>query len=149
MDLTRKSILTAGCAVILTSGLIILLILLTAYPMSYFSIPVQKLILLLVFIISLIAAMPFIFNKLKRLPDDKKILGWTFMGLGAEFILFPFMLLIYIFNFSSVFSIIIGGTIVMLSLIFGLSAGLISIVTGISLVNKKEFVKKSVVEGLS
>ena len=138
MDLTRKSLLTAGCAVVLTSGLIILLVLLTALPMSYFSIPVQKLILILVFIFPLIAAMPLIFKKLKRLPDEKKILGWTFMGLGAEFILFPFMLLIYIFNFSSVFSIIIGGTIIMLSLIFGLSAGLISIVTGISLVNKKE-----------
>ncbi|VVB53501.1 Uncharacterised protein [uncultured archaeon] len=86
--------------------------------------------------------MPFIFNKLKRLPDEKKILGWTFMGLGAEFVLFPFMLLIYIFNFSSVFSIIIGGTIIMLSLIFGLSAGLISIVTGISLINRKKSLSK-------
>ncbi len=138
MDLTRKSILTAGCAVVLTSGLIILLVLLTAFPMSYFSISVQKLILILVFIFPLIVAMPLISKKLNRLPDEKKILGWTFMGLGAEFILFPFMLLIYIFNFSSVFSIIIGGTIIMLSLIFGLSAGLISIVIGISLVNRKE-----------
>ena len=141
MDLTRKSILTAGCAVVLTSGLIILLVLLTAFPMSYFSISVQKLILILVFIFPLIVAMPLIFKKLNRLPDEKKILGWTFMGLGAEFILFPFMLLIYIFNFSSVFSIIIGGTIIMLSLIFGLSAGLISIITGISLVNRKEMLK--------
>ena len=138
MNLTRKSILTAGCAVVLTSGLIILLVLLTAFPMSYFSIPVQKFILILVFIFPLIVAMPLIIRKLNRIPDEKKILGWTFMGLGAEFILFPFMLLIYIFNFSSVFSIIIGGTIIMFSLIFGLSAGLISIVTGISLVNKKE-----------
>ena len=138
MDLTRKSILTAGCAVVLTSGLIILFVLLTAFPMSYFSISVQKLILILVFIFPLIVEMPLIFKKLNRLPDEKKILGWTFMGLGAEFILFPFMLLIYIFNFSSVFSIIIGGTIIMLSLIFGLSAGLISIITGISLVNRKE-----------
>ena len=138
MNLTRKSILTAGCAVVLTSGLIILLVLLTAFPMSYFSISVQKLILILVFIFPLIVAMPLIFKKLKRIPDEKKILGWTFIGIGMEFILFPFMLLIYIFNFSSVFSIIIGGTIIMLSLIFGLSAGLISIVAGISLVNRKE-----------
>jgi len=138
MGLTRKSILTAGCAVVLTSGLIILLVLLTAFPMSYFSTSVQKLILILVFIFPLIVAMPLIFKKLNRLPDEKKILGWTFIVLGAEFILFPFMLLIYIFNFSSVISIIIGGTIIMLSLIFGLSAGLISIVAGISLVNRKK-----------
>ncbi|NJD53463.1 MAG: hypothetical protein FIB07_11410 [Candidatus Methanoperedens sp.] len=137
MYLTRKSILTAGCAIVLTSGLAILLVLLTAFPISYFSIPVQKLTLLLIFIISLIVAIPLIFKKLNRLPNEKKILGWTFMGLGAEFILFPFMLLIYIFNFSSVFSIIIGGTIIMISLIFGLSVGLISIVIGMLLVRRK------------
>lgn len=82
--------------------------------------------------------MPLIIRKLNRLSDDKKILGWTFIGLGMEFILFPFMLVFFIFNFSSVVGIIIGGSIMMLSLIFGLTAGLLSIVMGISLVKRKE-----------
>ncbi|HMB44971.1 MAG TPA: hypothetical protein VKL21_04025 [Candidatus Methanoperedens sp.] len=137
MELTRKTLLSCGCALVLAFSLFILLVLLTALPISYFSILVQKLILILIFIFSLIIAVPVILRKLNRLPNEKQILGWTFIGLGVEFILFPFMLLIYIFNFSSAISLIIGVSIVMLSLIFGLSAGLISIVMGISLVKRK------------
>jgi len=137
MELTRKTLLSGGCALVLAFGLIILLVLLTALPLSYFSIMVQKLILILIFIFSIIIVVPVILRKLDRLPNDKQILGWTFIGIGAEFIIFPFMLLIYIFNFSSAISMIIGVSIVMLSLIFGLSAGLMSIVMGISLVKRK------------
>lgn len=137
MELKRKTLLSVGCALVLAFGLIILLVLLTALPISYFSIMVQKLILILIFIFSLIIAVPVILRKLNRLPNEKQVLGWTFIGLGVEFMIFPFMLLIYIFNFSSAMSMIIGVSIVMLSLIFGLSAGLMSIVMGISLVKRK------------
>lgn len=137
MELKRKTLLSGGCALVLAFGLIILLVLLTALPISYFSIMVQKLILILIFIFSLIIAVPVILQKLNRLPNEKQILGWTFIVLGVEFMIFPFMLLIYIFNFSSAISMIIGVSIVMLSLIFGLSAGLMSIVMGISLVKRK------------
>lgn len=137
MELKRKTLLSVGCALVLAFGLIILLVLLTALPISYFSIRVQKLILILIFVFSLIIAVPVILRKLDRLPNEKQILGWTFIGLGVEFMIFPFMLLIYIFNFSSAISMIIGISVVMLSLIFGLSAGLMSIVMGISLVKRK------------
>jgi len=137
MELTRKTLLSGGCTIILAFGLFILLVLLTALPISYFSIMVQKLILILIFVFSIIIAVPVILRKLNRLLNEKQIIGWTFLGLGAEFIIFPFMLLIYIFNFSSAISIIIGVSVVMLSLIFGLSAGLMSIVMGISLVKRK------------
>lgn len=137
MESKRKTLLSSGCTLVLAFGFIILLVLLTALPISYFSILVQKLILILIFVLSLIIAVPVIFRKLNRLPNEKQILGWTFIGLGVEFIIFPFMLLIYIFNFSSAISMIIGVSIVMLSLIFGLSAGLMSIVMGISLVKRK------------
>jgi len=136
MELKRKSILCAGCAVVLASGLSILLILLTAPQVSYFSIPVQKIILVSILILSLIS-IPLIQGKLKRLPDETKVLGWTFMVLGAEFILFPLMLFIFVMNFSSVIGLIIGGSILMLSFIFGLPAGLISIVMGITLIKRK------------
>lgn len=137
MELKRKTLLSGGCALVLAFGLIILLVLLTALPISYFSIMVQKLILILIFIFSLIIAVPVILRKLNRLPNEKQVLGWTFIGLGVEFMIFPFMLLIYIFNFSSAISLLIGVSVVMLSLIFGLSAGLMSIVMGISLVKRK------------
>ena len=137
MELTRKTLLSGGCTLVLAFGLIILLVLLTALPISFFSFMVQKLILILIFAFSLIIAVPVILRKLNRLPNEKQILGWTFIGLGAEFIIFPFMLLVYIINFSSAISMIIGASIMMLSLIFGLSAGLMSIVMGISLVKRK------------
>lgn len=133
----RKTLLSGGCALVLAFGLIILLVLLTALPISYFSIFVQKLVLVLIFIFSIIITVPNILQKLNRLPDEKQILGWTFIGLGAEFIIFPFMLLIYIINFSSAISMIIGASIMMLSLIFGLSAGVMSIVMGITMVKRK------------
>ena len=108
MELKRKSILCAGCAVVLASGLSILLILLTAPQVSYFSFPIQKIILVSILILSLIS-IPLLSGKLNRLPDETKVLGWTFVGLGAEFILFPLMLFIFIMNFSSVIGLIIGG----------------------------------------
>jgi len=132
----RKPILCAGCAVVLASGLSILLILLTAPQVSYFSIPVQKIILVSILIFSLIS-IPFLSGKLNRLPDETRVLGWTFIGLGAEFILFPLMLFIFMMNFSSVIGLIIGISILTLSFIFGLPAGLISIVMGITLIKRK------------
>jgi len=136
MELKRKSILCGGCAIVLASGLSILLILLTAPQVSYFSISVQKIILVSILILSLLL-IPLLLGKLNRLPDETKVLGWTFIGLGAEFILFPLMLFIFIMNFSSVIGLIIGGSILTLSFIFGLPAGLISIVMGITLIKRK------------
>lgn len=137
MELSRKSILSGGCAIVLTSGLSILLVLLAALPMSYFPASIQKLILISIFAFLSIVALPLISIKLHQLPDEKKLLGWTFIGVGVEFLSFPFMVLIFILNFSSIVSIVIGGSIMILSLIFGLFAGLISIIMGISLVKKK------------
>ena len=136
MELKRKSILCAGCAVVLASGLSSLIILLTAPQVSYFSISVQKIILVSILILSLIS-IPLLLGKLNHLPDETKVLGWTFIGLGAEFILFPIMLFIFIMNFFSVIGLIIGGPILTLSFIFGLPAGLISIVMGITLIKRK------------
>jgi hypothetical protein len=136
MELKRKSILCTGCAVVLASGFSILFILMTAPQVSYFSIPFQKTILILIIVLSLIS-IPLLSRKLNTLPDEKKILGWTFIWLGAEFILFPLMLFIFLMNFSSVIGLIIGGAVLTLSFIFGLPAGLISIVMGITLIKRK------------
>jgi hypothetical protein len=136
MEFKRKTILCAGCAIVLASGLSILLILLTAPQISYFSIYVQKIILVSILILSLLS-IPLLLGKLKRIPDETKVLGWTFIGLGAEFIFFPLMLFIFIMNFSSVIGLIIGGSILTLSFIFVLPAGLISIVMGITLIKRK------------
>jgi len=136
MDFTRKSIISTGCAIVLACGLIILFVLLTSPLVAFFSSQVQKVILISIIILSFFIAIPLIFRKLNRFPDVKKVLGWTFLGLGTEFILFPFTLLIYILNLSSVIGIIIGVSMLTLSFIFAIPAGLISIVIGISLVKR-------------
>jgi len=136
MDFKRKSIISTGCAIVLACGLIILLVLLTSPLVAFFSSQVQKVILISIIILSFLIAMPLIFRKLNRFPEVKKVLGWTFLGLGTEFILFPFTLLIYILNLSSVIGIIFGVSILTLSFIFAIPAGLISIVIGISLVKR-------------
>lgn len=136
MKQKTKSLLCAGCALVLACGLSILLILLTAPQVSYFSIPVQKIILISIIIFSLLS-IPLLIMKFNRLPDETKVLGWTFIGLGAEFILFPVMFFIFVMNFSSVIGLVIGGSILTLSFIFGLPAGLVSIVMGITLIKRK------------
>ena len=140
MELKRKTLLCAGCAVVLASGLCILLILLTAPQVSYFSIQVQKIILVLILFVSILS-IPLLSRKLNHFPDEKKVLGWTFMALGAEFLLFPFMLFIFLMNFSSVIGLTIAGSILTLSFIFGFPAGLISIVMGITLIKENSIVE--------
>jgi len=140
MQFKRKSILSAGCAVVLASGLSILLILMTAPQISYFSISLQKIILVSFIFLSLLS-IPLLFGKLNHFPDEKKVLGWTFMALGAEFLLFPFMLFIFLMNFSSVIGLTIAGSILTLSFIFGFPAGLISIVMGITLIKENSIVE--------
>ena len=137
MNITRKSIISTACAIVLASGSYILLVLLTAPAAPYFSPGIQKLILVFIFAFLLFLAVPLTYRRFDRLPDIRKVLGWTFIGLGVEFILFPFMLLIYIMNLSSVVGIILGMSILTMSFIFALPAGLISIVIGISLVKRR------------
>ncbi|MCX9083391.1 MAG: hypothetical protein OIN87_01170 [Candidatus Methanoperedens sp.] len=136
MELKQKTILSAGCAVVLASGLCILLIMLTSPQVSYFSISAQMKILIIILILSLLS-IPLITGNLDRLPDISKVLGWTFIGLGSEFILFPIIFLIFIMNFSSVIGLVFGMSVLTLSFIFGLPAGLISIVMGITLIKRK------------
>ena len=137
MNITRKSIISAGCSIVLSCGLIILLVLMTSGLMAFLSSGDQKNFLFSIIALSFLIVMPLMFGRMKRFPDVKKVLGWTFIGLGAEFILFPFMLLIFILNLPPVAGIILGVSILTMSFIFALPAGLISIVIGISLVKRK------------
>jgi hypothetical protein len=137
MNITRKSIISTACAIVLASGLYILLVLLTAPASPYFSPGIQKFILVFIFALLLFLGVPLTYRRFDRLPDIRMVLGWTFMGLGVEFILFPFMLLIYIMNLSQVVGIILGISILTMSFIFAFPSGLISIIIGISLIKRR------------
>lgn len=126
-----------GCGIVLACGLIIILVLITAPFTSRFPLSIQKNIPYLIFIFSLLVFVPIVSRRLNMLGDITRILGWTFVGIGAEFITFPVPLLFLVLKFPSVDAIFIGGMILTYSVVFGIPAGLISITIGIWLIRKK------------
>ncbi len=78
---------------VLSTGLIVILVLITMFLPSLFPPSIQNSVPLLIFIFSLLVVAPLIARRLYRLNDIKGILAWTFMGIGAEFIVFPVPLL--------------------------------------------------------
>jgi hypothetical protein len=133
---SRKSIFSAACGMVLSTGLIVILVLITMFLPSLFSPPVRNIVPLLIFIFSLLVAAPLIALRLNRLNDIKGILAWTFMGIGMEFIVFPVPLLFLIFKLPSSAGLVFGGVVMVSSVVFGLPAGLISIAIGIFLLKR-------------
>lgn len=137
MNITRSSILSVGSGIVLACGLIIILVLITAPLASHFSLSFQKVIPYFIFIFSLLVITPVIARRLKKLDGVKKIFGWTFMGIGMEFIVFPVSLLFVIKSAESLGALMVIATIFTYSVVFGIPAGLICITIGILLVRKK------------
>ncbi len=139
MNISRKTIISSACGVVLTTGLIIVLVLITGAFISYFPLSIQKNIPSFIFIFSLLAVAPLIARRLNRLDDMKKILGWTFIGTGAEFIAFPVSLLFVIKSMSSLGVLLVTAMTITYLFIFGIPAGLISITIGIFLIKHRKF----------
>ncbi len=127
---------SAACGIVLSTGLIVILVLITMFLPSLFPPLVRNSVPLLVFIFSLLVAAPLIALRLNRLNDIKGILAWTFMGIGAEFIILPVPLLFLVFKFPSSAGLIFGGVVMISSVIFGIPAGLISIAIGMFLLKR-------------
>ncbi len=138
MNINKKSILSTGSAVVLASGLIIILVLLTVPLASGFSLQVQRGISLFIFFFSLLVVAPLVSQRLNRLPDIKKILGWTFIGLAAEFLIFPVTMLFLVLSSPSIVALLLGGMAFAISVVFGIPASLISFIMGISLIKNRK-----------
>ncbi len=134
---TRKSLISAGCGIVLTSGLIVILILLTGPFVPYFPGEIQKSIPSFIFISLLLTVTPILARNLNRQDDLEKILGWTFIGLGIEFIAFPLSLFFIIQSAGSIGLLMVTIMLVTYSVIFGIPAGLMSIGLGIFLIKKR------------
>lgn len=137
MNISRQSLLSAGCGIVLASGLVVILVLATAPLISNLSLSIQRNISYIIFIFSFLAVAPLVSQRLKRLGSVKKILGWSFIGIGAEFLALPFSLLLSIKSVSSLAAVLVITTLFVSSLVFGLSAGLISIIIGILLIRSR------------
>ncbi len=139
MNITRKSIISAGCGLVLTAGLIVILVLIAGPFASHFPSSVQNRLSSFIFILSLLAVTPLLARKLNRQEDIGKVLGWTFIGLGLEFIAFPLSLLFTIKSAVSMGALMFTVMVVTYSAIFGIPAGLVSIGIGILLIKKRRF----------
>lgn len=134
MNINRKSIISYACGFVFTMGLIVILVIMTAPFTSHFSLSIQRSIPYLIFIFSLLTVVPIVSRRLNRLDGFKKIVGWTFIGTGAEFLAFPFSLLFVIKSASSPGGFFVMTTLFVLSLVIGLLAGFTSIAIGIMLI---------------
>ncbi len=136
MSINKKSIISAACGFVLAMGIVIILVITILPAASHLSLGIQRSYSLFIFFFSLLITAPLILQRLNRLPDIKKILGWTFIGLGAEFLVFPVTILFLILNSPSIAALLAGGLVFVLSVVFGIPAGLISFIIGISLIKK-------------
>jgi hypothetical protein len=126
MNITRKSLITTGCGIVLACGAIVIQVLLTSPMAGYFSLSVQKGITYFIFFYSMLILAPLISRWLNRLENIKKILGWTFIGVGAEFLILPFPLIILALKSSLWVAMVF-----VFSVFVGLIAGLINMAIGI------------------
>ncbi|MDD5616193.1 MAG: hypothetical protein PHH85_08325 [Candidatus Methanoperedens sp.] len=131
MNITKKTITAIACSFALTMGIVIILVLLTMFP------PFQQIDPYIIFLFSLIVFIPLLFARLNRLDAQKRILGWTFIGLGAQLLVLPLPLVFIILKFPSTAGFLFGGIILTGSAVFGIPAGLLTIAAGVFLVKRR------------
>src|SRR3990172_3431401 len=134
MNITRKSLTSAGCGIVLTTGLFVILVLITGPFIHDLPASIQKSIPMFIFFFSLLIIAPLLSMRLYRLDDTGKILGWTFIGTGAEIAAFPFSLLFIMKSIEASGALLVTLMIVASSFIFCIPAGMISISAGILII---------------
>ncbi len=134
MSISKKSIISMGCGITLASGLIIILVLITAPFVSNFSLLLKKSTTLFIFFFLYLVIAPLISRRLNRF-ESKKILGWAFVGIGAESIMLPAALVFLILAVPS--DALFLGVVLAYSVVLGIPAGLISAAIGIFLIKSK------------
>jgi len=132
MNLTKKTITAIASSFALTMGIVIILVLLTMFlPLQQIADPY------IIFLLSLIFIFPLLCARLNRLDAQKKILGWTFIGLGVQLLVLPLPLVFIILKFPSTAGFLFGGIILTGSAVFGIPAGLLTIAAGVFLVKRR------------
>jgi hypothetical protein len=132
MNITKKTITAIACGFALTMGIVIILVLLTMF------LPFQKIAdPYFIFLLSLIFVFPLIWARLNRLDGEKKILGWTFIGLGGQLLVLPLPLVVVVLKFPSTAGLLYGGIILTGSAVLGIPAGLLTVAAGVFLVKRR------------
>lgn len=134
MCISKKSIISTGCGVTLASGLIVIMVLITAPFVSDFSFFFRKGISLFIFFFLYLVVAPLISRRLNRF-ESKKMLGWAFVGIGAEAIMLPAALVFLMLAVPS--DALFLGVALAYSVVLGIPAGLLSAAMGIFLIKSK------------
>jgi hypothetical protein len=137
MNINKKTIISAACGFVLAMDLVVILVIATVPMASHFSLGIQRSYSFFIFFFCLLVVVSLVSQRLNRLPDIKKILGWTFIGLGSEFLIFPVTILFLVLSSPSIMALLLGGMTFALSVVFGIPASLISFIVGISLIKSK------------
>lgn len=123
-----------GCGITLASGLVIILVLITAPFVSNYSLLLKKSTALFIFIFLYLVVAPLISRRLNRF-EVKELLGWAFVGIGAESIMLPAALVFLMLASPS--DALFLGVVLAYSVVLGIPAGLISAAIGIFLIRSK------------
>lgn len=134
---SRNSIISAACGFVLSMGAVIILVLVTGRFALFLPPAVQGNLPLLIFIFSLLVILPLVYLRLRRLDGTSRIMGWTLVGIGAEFLAFPVSLLFVIKSASSPAALLLSVVILTFSVIFGAVAGLVCTAIGIFLIKRR------------
>lgn len=132
MNISKKTITAGACGFSLTMGVVIIMVLLTVF-LPFQADPY------IIFLLSLIVVFPLIWSRLNRLDGQNKILGWSFMGLGAQLLVLPLPLVFIILKIPSTSGLLFGGIILTGSLVFGVPAGLLAVAAGVFLLKRRQF----------
>lgn len=134
MNITKKSLTATACSFALTMGCVIILILLTMI-LPFLEMADPYIVLLL----SLLVVFPLIRARLEGLDFHDQILGWTFVGLGAQLLVLPLPLSFIILKNLSTFGLLFGGMVLAGSAVFGVPAGLLAVASGMFLLKGRSF----------
>ncbi|MCX9009842.1 MAG: hypothetical protein OIN66_01855 [Candidatus Methanoperedens sp.] len=135
--LSRNSIISAACGFVLSMGAVVILVLITGSFAPVLPPALQGNLPLFVFLLSLLVIMPLVYLRLCRLDGISRIMGWTFIGLGTEFLAFPVSLLFIIRSASSPGTLLMSLAILTFSVIFGVAAGLVCTAIGVFLIKRR------------
>lgn len=141
MNITGKSIISCTCGFVLAMGLVVILAVMSTPIVSGFSSGIQRGASLFIFLFSLLVVAPLVSRKFYGLSGIRKILGWTFIGTGAELLVFPLSLLLVVRQASSPGGFLLMTTFFVLSLVIGLLAGAASIAIGVMMIRSDDIIR--------
>lgn len=135
---SRNSIISAACGFVLSMGAVVILVLISGPFAPLLPPSVQVYIPFSAFIVALFVIMPPVVQRLNKLDGIHRITGWTLIGIGAEFLVFPISLLFDIISAPSPGAALLP-VVIAFSVVLGATAGLTCILVGMLVIKRRRY----------